>query len=326
MTTTVIGRMEEVSLRRVRTNDERDFTPWLVENLDLLSDAVGVVLHSPQREVVLSGAGRADMVAMVASDDADEAAVIENQIGQADGDHLVRLLGYAQATGASVLIWVAGGFGQYYMDMADSFNRRSGTSLAMYLVKATAWQIGENVGLLLDVCAGPEPVRAETGFRTMTRAAVLGDFCRPLVARLRAEGVRVVGRGGYRGRWRTLSIPYESIVYSLGVTGGRMLVFLSFLYDEMSAAYESLGNRRDEIDAALAALGTDVEVECGADRRERYVAIGRVLFGGGDGADEQSRDWLLDKTLRFMAVMDPFVAELFSDDSLSEGSEGEELL
>ena len=95
MATIVIGRMEEVSLRSVWTNEERNFTPWLMENLDLLSDAVGVVFHSPQREVMLGGSGRADIVAKIASDDADETAVIENQIGQADGDHLERLLGLA---------------------------------------------------------------------------------------------------------------------------------------------------------------------------------------------------------------------------------------
>ena len=106
----VIGRMERVSLRSVWTHEERNFTPWLLENLDLLSGALGIDLHSPSREVPLSGAGRADIVAYVRSDAGDEKAVIENQFGMGDEEHFTRLLGYAEAADASVLVWVASEF------------------------------------------------------------------------------------------------------------------------------------------------------------------------------------------------------------------------
>ncbi|MCY4556508.1 MAG: hypothetical protein OXF79_09055 [Chloroflexi bacterium] len=65
MADVVIGRMERVSLRSVWTHEERNFTPWLLDNLDLLSGALGIELHSPSREVPLRGAGRADIVAYV---------------------------------------------------------------------------------------------------------------------------------------------------------------------------------------------------------------------------------------------------------------------
>ena len=75
-----IGRMEEVSLRSVWPHEERNFTPWLLDNIDLLSEALDLELHSPTGEVTLSGAGRADIVAKVRTDTGNETVVIENQI------------------------------------------------------------------------------------------------------------------------------------------------------------------------------------------------------------------------------------------------------
>ena len=196
----VIGRMEWVGLRSVWPHEERNFTPWLLENLDLLSGALGIELHSPSREVPLRGAGRADIVAYVKSDAGDEKAVIENQFGMGDEEHFTRLLGYAEAADASVLVWVASEFSRRHERLVNWFNRRAGAGLAVYLVEASAWQIGDVVGLFLNVLEGPGPALTRASSVTRTLATSLGDFYRPLVARLRASGIPTVGRGGYRGR------------------------------------------------------------------------------------------------------------------------------
>ena len=102
-----------------------------------------------------------------------------------------------------------------------------------------------------------------------------------------------------------------------------MWIFCSFLGVEMSRAYESLEDRRDEINAALAAL--DADAEWGQGGRERWVAISRDLFGGGDADDEESRDWMFDSFLGFRGTIQPFLDELFSDDRLDEQTDHEGL-
>ena len=305
-----IGRMEEVSLRSVWPHEERDFTPWLLDNFDLLGDALDLDLHSPSREVTLSGAGRADIVAQVRTDTGNEKVVIENQIEFGNDEHFIRLLGYAQAVDASVLVWVATDFARWHEDLVKWFNRRATEGIAMYLVRASAWRIGESAGLHLEVREGPpQPVTGRSGSRSGTISTGLGGFYRPLVARLRTEGVPTVGRRGYRGRWRSFPTGYPNVLYSMGVDGGRMWIFCEFR-EESRERYVDLMNRQGQVNAALAELDAGAELEWNA--TERWVAMRRDLFGDGNGDDQESRDWLFDKFLGFRRIMQRFLDELFA--------------
>ena len=40
-----LGRVERVDLRRVWTNEELDFTPWLQEHINELAERIGVELR-----------------------------------------------------------------------------------------------------------------------------------------------------------------------------------------------------------------------------------------------------------------------------------------
>ena len=45
MTTPNLARIERVDLREAWAHEAQHFTPWLAENLDLLSDALGMDLE-----------------------------------------------------------------------------------------------------------------------------------------------------------------------------------------------------------------------------------------------------------------------------------------
>jgi hypothetical protein len=46
-----IGKLENVDLRELWRHEERGFSAWLLGNLEALTDAIGVDLSEPQREV-----------------------------------------------------------------------------------------------------------------------------------------------------------------------------------------------------------------------------------------------------------------------------------
>src|SRR4051794_23918514 len=97
-----IGKIERVPLREVWRHEARDLTTWLVENVDVLNDALGLGLVSAERERA-AGAFSVDLVAQ----DADgRTVVIENQLERSDHDHLGKLVTYTAMTDANVAVWI----------------------------------------------------------------------------------------------------------------------------------------------------------------------------------------------------------------------------
>ena len=72
-----IGNLESVPIRKVWADEARDFTPWLAENTDRLSEALGMDLEHEGTEI---GVGRfsADIVLRDAS--TGLRVVVENMI------------------------------------------------------------------------------------------------------------------------------------------------------------------------------------------------------------------------------------------------------
>jgi hypothetical protein len=102
--TSSIARLEEVPLREVLSHEERDFTPWLADNLDLLGDLLGRRLELVDREVRI-GDFESDLHLQVVGDDTQ--VLVENQYGVSDHDHLGKLLTYGAGLGATLFVWLA---------------------------------------------------------------------------------------------------------------------------------------------------------------------------------------------------------------------------
>lgn len=100
-----LGRLEQVDVRSVWTNEASEFTPWLAqpENLDILGETLGLSLEteSVEKEV---GSFRADIVCKDTNTDAR--VLIENQLEKTDHDHLGKLLTYAAGLQAKTVLWV----------------------------------------------------------------------------------------------------------------------------------------------------------------------------------------------------------------------------
>ena len=143
-----------------------------------------------------------------------------------------------------MLVWIATDFTRWHENLVKWFNKRVKEGIAMYLVRASAWRIGESAGLHLEVLQRPpQPEISKPGSRQGTISTGLAGFYRPLVARLRTEGVPTVDRGGYRGRWRSFPTGYPNVLYSMGVDRDKIWIFGEFR-EEGRERYEDLMNRQ----------------------------------------------------------------------------------
>ena len=97
-----LGTLELVEVRKVWNHEERDFTPWLADNLPRLNAVLDMNLELVATEDRKQEAGRADILAKDTGSGAN--VVIENQLGWSDDNHLARLLGYAASRDAKVVM------------------------------------------------------------------------------------------------------------------------------------------------------------------------------------------------------------------------------
>jgi RecB family endonuclease NucS len=97
-----VGRIERRELREVWKHEAHDFTVWLVDNIDLVGDAIGLELVSAEREQS-AGAFNLDLLA---EDKDGKQVIIENQLGRSDHDHLGKIITYLTAFDAETAVWI----------------------------------------------------------------------------------------------------------------------------------------------------------------------------------------------------------------------------
>jgi hypothetical protein len=152
----MIGKISRVPLRDVWKHEAHDLTRWLEQNIDVLSDAIGLPLANAERE---QAAGTFS-VDLVAEDAAGNPVVIENQLGKTDHDHLGKVLTYMVAVSAKTAIWVAAEPRPEHVSTIAWLNETSAASF--YLLKIEAIRIGDSPPApLLTLVVGPsEEARA----------------------------------------------------------------------------------------------------------------------------------------------------------------------
>ena len=132
------GRLESVNLDKAWKYEARDFTPWLSENLDRLSDVLGIPLELEGTEVQVEQFS-ADIHARNPID--DSAVLIENQLRGSDHTHLGQILTYLAGLEARTVIWIAKDFRQAHLSAVRWLNENTGDEYAFFAVQVKAFRV-----------------------------------------------------------------------------------------------------------------------------------------------------------------------------------------
>jgi len=146
----MIGKLRRVPLRDVWKHEAIDFTKWLQDNIDVLSEVVDLNLSNPESEQ----AAGAFSVDLVAEDESGNPVIIENQLEKSDHDHLGKILTYLVAMAAKTAIWIVADPRPEHVSAITWLNESS--SASFYLLKIEAIVIGDSAPApLLTVIVGP---------------------------------------------------------------------------------------------------------------------------------------------------------------------------
>jgi len=137
---TNIARLEKVPLRELWKHEAHGFTRWLAENLDSLSEEIGIQLSFVEREAS-AGPFSADILAV---DFNGDNVIIENQLEQTNHDHLGKLITYLSNLDAKTAIWIASDPRPEHEKAIHWLNETLPADTSFYLVKLEAYRINNS--------------------------------------------------------------------------------------------------------------------------------------------------------------------------------------
>ena len=298
-----LGKLESVRPRAIWPHEERDFTPWLAQNLHLLNESLDLDLELIDTESHLTGAGRVDILAK--DNDRDALVIIENQLDSSDDDHFARLIGYAASRDARILIWVTGGFYEWHRRMLDWLNAADG--IDAYGVEVSAWRIGAALAPELRCVVRPSVRPQRQTDAPVSAATRYARFYGPVVEQLRRAGMPPQGVGGFRGRWRSFTTGHDRLFYVLMIGDAHAWAFFNAHGDQHRQVYRALLQHQAQIDAAIG--GGAVEWHEGEEQSWVGVKTPAALDDTDENLDA-TRAWMFRNLLQIRDAVQPCLEQV----------------
>lgn len=312
MATRELGSLEVVPITEIWPHEERNFTPWLADNLDELGKFVGMELELVGREYRTEDRGRIDILAV--DKKTGQRVVIENQVYMSDNDHFVRMIGYAASTESRAIIWVAPDFYDGHVKMMGWL---TDAGVEVFGVKISAVKIGEAYAPLFEVVVGPEQAADRADARMDSGPNIYARFYRPLTADLRTEGINAIGgrQGGWTGRARTFRsgthLEGAGITYFSSIEWGGKQCSVGLVFNEGEQRH-IFGSLREVYGNSETPLG-DLDLDWHEGELNSYLTIrGLRVPDQSDESLDRTRKWMKDTLLNLRSNLQPKIEEIIA--------------
>ena len=288
------GRLEPVDLRTAWKHEAFNFTPWLAENLDRLSQAIGIEMSLEDTEVKIDRFS-ADILARNAQD--DSLVLIENQLEWSDHTHLGQILTYLAGLQAQSVIWVASGFEDAHLSAIRWLNEHTTEPFAFFAVRVGVVRIGASPMVpVFEVIERPLEWDRRVRAIAQERAGLseIGQFRREFwthyAERYQEDGVRPGHAGS--NTWHRV----EGMDHTVSQYLARGLV----------GVYLRGGESRDDAKSCEDALRAELSVEPNPNARESgHFAVSTMTIDTKERGNWQGMaDWLHERLRSYRGVLE----------------------
>lgn len=316
-----LSRLKVIPVRDVWKHEAHDFTQWMLDNADVLSDVLGMELELTAAEHPVGGFSLDLIGREVAT---DNVVIVENQLEQTDHGHLGQIMTYAGGTNPQTIVWCAPSFRDEHRAALDWLNERTDEDTRFFGVEVSAVRIDDSrPAPLFKLVAQPndwaKQVHAETTAAPTARGAAYLAFWTELLARIRsAHPSWTSSTKGAHASWIALPFGTSNIQYSLvfSQSGPRIeLYFGSADADVNLAAFEKYASHEAQI---ADAVGSPVHFDPLPNRKACRIHVPRgsqwVDVLDTDTHDELM-DWFIATMVSFRAVTQNVKATIDSEES-----------
>lgn len=308
-----LGKLLRVDPRTVWKHEAHDFTPWLVENIDMLGEVLDLDLEVVTRE----GAVGDFSVDIVAKDlGRDRKVIIENQLEATDHTHMGQLITYAAGLDASVIIWVSREFREEHRQALDWLNR-GGTGTEYFGVILELLQVDSSkpaVNFRLVASPNNWSRAAKGGTEGLsTKSAAYKTFFQKLIDELREKHKFTNARAGQPQNWCSFNTGTKGFTYGGSFTAKgqvRAEVYIDLGTGQEDANEKVLETWKAASTEIEAAFGETLSWESLDTKRACRVACYRQgTIEDPEESLEAYQRWMVERLLKFKKVFGPRLAE-----------------
>ncbi|MDH6291885.1 hypothetical protein M2275_006824 [Rhodococcus opacus] len=259
MTTTGLGRLEIVAPRTIWPNEARDFTPWLLQNVDVLSDLLGMDLVL---DVAEHPVGNFSLDLKGYDETTGEVVIVENQLEPSDHTHLGQIITYAAGTDPTTIVWVTTGFRPEHRAAIDWLNQRTDENTRVFGIVIRVVKIGNSPSAPnFELVAQPndwekqiKKATASTPGEASAKARQYREFWEAVLEQIRVDHPDWTRARTNGAPWCNTTLGLSGISLSMAWVNGSLvnqIYFDSRDADLNQARYDWLHLHRSAFEAAL---------------------------------------------------------------------------
>lgn len=296
-----IRKIEIVHIREAFRHEANNFTQWLENNIEALSERLGLQLAVLEREKAVGSFS----VDLFCEDENGNTAIIENQLERSDHDHMGKLLTYMVNLEAKIAIWVTTDVRPEHLKVINWLNETSSADTSFYAVKVEAIRIGDSpFAPLFTVLAGPDEQTRDIGEQKKElaeRHILREEFWTGLLERSKARTSLAANRSPSRDHWLSVATGRSGINYNYLILkdGAGVDLYIDVgNQDKNKALFDQLYAEREAIEREF---GDALDW-----RRLDHKRASRVVMYYGDKGSLHEKDrWyelqdkLIDTMIRF---------------------------
>lgn len=302
---TELGHYKKLSLHSLWKHEAKDFTPWLYDNLDMLSEVVGFPMLKPTKELHTDNF-YVDIVAVTGDKD-DKIIVIENQYGNSNHDHLGKLITYAAAKEAKYAIWIvetARAEHKQAIDLLNSAELKS--KCRFFLIEASVFQIDDSKPVIhFQKVAEPDSLDDEAP------SSVIHAWWQAFVAKAKERKLNSFAHlTPSKLHWMTCGAGRRGVYYEVTITKRSVSVGIGLCRNGDTEwgnnCFEKLYPHRIEIEDVF---GDDLDWD---KMPENYLSRISKTYGGGYESEkwEPLMDNAIDGLFKLEKAFAPFLSLL----------------
>lgn len=301
--------LEPQDVRDHWAHEEREFTPWVAEQIrdegaPDLEDVLGLDLEVIELEKSV-GKYNVDIFARIVED--GRGVIIENQLADSDHDHLGKAIAYAAGVDADIIIWIAPEFNDEHRDAVQWLNENSQEGVDLFAIRLEVWRIADSPpAVRLNLVEKPSEWKkkarrseGELGERDKRRE----EFWTAYRDRVEDASTPLRPRQPYPKHYYSNPIGLSGYHISYYVDEDENELGLELIIEDSAEAYEELSDQAEEIEDEL---GWDVYW---GDLRETRAGNMRSELGVRRDANIEDKDkwdkyfdWMLEMGERFHEV------------------------